>query len=237
MAKFCTKCGKKLEDGKKCDCDKKTEEVVAEVVNPSNDIINDYIEVLKGVFTKPIDTVKEYSKRSKFNLGMIMIVINALVFGLFVYLAAKEGVSFFYAMAYGSYSSLLKTTSVEIPIKVLIIAMLFMLVYFFCIGGLIHFVTTAIFKKESDLKKTYVMVGVTSVITTVTTLIALIGMYIHFGVALFVLALGFMYYLLVLYQGFTELTKIDKNKIAYTFTGCYAVTLFVVCYLLPKIFF
>ena len=37
MAKFCTKCGKKLEDGKPCDCEnkenKKVEEVEAEVVN------------------------------------------------------------------------------------------------------------------------------------------------------------------------------------------------------------
>ena len=30
MAKFCTKCGKKLEEGKKCDCEVQKEEKVVE---------------------------------------------------------------------------------------------------------------------------------------------------------------------------------------------------------------
>ena len=51
MAKFCTKCGKKLEEGKTCDCEKTT------VVN--NNMVNDYMEVLKGMFTKPLDTMKK----------------------------------------------------------------------------------------------------------------------------------------------------------------------------------
>ena len=89
MAKYCTKCGKKLEEGQKCDCDKK-EKVNAEVVEEkevitiNNDMLNDYVEVVKGMFTHPVDTMKEYSKRSKFNLALIMILINCLISGLFV---------------------------------------------------------------------------------------------------------------------------------------------------------
>ena len=66
MAKFCTKCGKKLEDGKPCDCCKK--EVKKEVVVESktngfdfNECVNSYIEMVKGIFVKPIDTIKTVS--------------------------------------------------------------------------------------------------------------------------------------------------------------------------------
>ena len=66
MAKFCTKCGKKLEEGKVCDCEKTTSESVKTAV-ANNNMVNDYIEVLKGMFTKPLDTMKDYAKKSKFN--------------------------------------------------------------------------------------------------------------------------------------------------------------------------
>ena len=95
MAKFCTKCGKKLEEGQKCDCEKKekVEAVVEEkeVITINNDMANDYLNAVKGMFSRPVDTMKEYSKRSKFNLGLIMIVINCIISGLFIYLFAKEG--------------------------------------------------------------------------------------------------------------------------------------------------
>ena len=63
MAKFCTKCGKELKDGKACDC-----EVVStktEGVDISG-YVNSYIEIIKGIFTKPVTTIKKYVTADNF---------------------------------------------------------------------------------------------------------------------------------------------------------------------------
>ena len=236
MAKFCTKCGKKLEEGKVCDCEKTTSESIKTAV-ANNNMVNDYIEVLKGMFTKPLDTMTDYAKKSKFNLGLIMIVLNALVFGLFIYLFAKEGINSAYAIIYGSsplFGSV--TKNVEIPIKVFFIISLLMAIFHFCFGGLLHFISATILKTESDIKRTYALIGTAAVISTVTTLASLILMYVNIWLCLIVLLLGSLLYFFNLFHGFTELTKVDKNKIVYVFTSAYEITLFIVCYVLPKIF-
>lgn len=240
MAKFCTKCGKKLEDGQKCDCDKKevkevTEERVVVASQAGNDMVNDYISVLKGIFVSPIDTMKNFAKRSKFTLGLIMMVINSLVFGLFVFLFAKEGITGLMTAMYGKTLGSL-AGSADVEVKVLFIAALLMMAFFLCLGGLLHLISGPIMKKESDIKRTYALIGASSVLTTVTTLIAIVCVYINFWLMLIVLLVSGVLYMLTTYHGFTELTKVDKNKMAYVFTIAYGITLFVVVYLLPKIF-
>lgn len=240
MAKFCTKCGKKLEEGQKCDCDKKEKVEVEveekEVITINNDMVNDYLNAVKGMFTHPVDTMKEYSKRSKFNLALIMIVINCIISGLFIYLFAKEGAVSLVSMVYGRSYSTIASSSMEVPIKVFFIGTLLMAVYFLCFGGLLHFISSTICKKESDAKKIYALIGVTSIFTTITTIVAMIAMYINIWVAIIITTIAGVLYLLHLYHGFTELTKVDKNKIAYVFTTAYVITLFVTLYILPKIF-
>ncbi len=236
MAKFCTKCGKKLEDGQVCDCENKEMKSGVEpkvATSAGNDMVNDYIKVLKGMFTAPVDTMKNFAKRSKFTLGLIMIAINCLVFGLFIYLFAKEGASSLMGEIYGY--SLSSSSGYEIPFKVFVYAALFMAVFFLCLGGLLHLISGPILKKDSDIKKTFALIGATAVFTTVTTLVVIICMYIKIWLALILLAIAGIMYLLYLYHGFVELTKVDENKITYVFTGAYAITLFVVCYILPKI--
>ena len=50
MAKYCIHCGKKLEDGEVCDC------TANAVKSQSNNLGTSLLEVLKGIFVKPIDT-------------------------------------------------------------------------------------------------------------------------------------------------------------------------------------
>lgn len=93
MAKFCTNCGKKLNKDGKCDCKVEEKEIVTEEVTESkfSKILNECILIIKGMFIRPVDTMKDYAKRSKFDLGMILIIINCLLFGLFIYLLMKKG--------------------------------------------------------------------------------------------------------------------------------------------------
>lgn len=240
MAKFCTKCGKKLVDGQLCDCEKKEKKEVKETVevevasNNANDIVNDYLDVLKGVFVTPIDAMKKYAKNSKFVLALVMLGINVLVFGLFVYIFAGKSVNFIASLS--GYGSLLRNYNVDVPISVFFFAVLLMAVFFFCLGGLLHFFCGTIMKKDSDFKSMMGLLGVNAVFTTVTTLVALVCLFINVWLAIFVIAIAGVIFLLNVYHGFTEISKIDKNRMNYVFTTAYVITLFLVCYVLPQIF-
>lgn len=87
MAKFCTKCGKKLEEGKVCECT-----VVSQTVDTS--IKGSFVEclnVFKNIFTKPFDAIKSFVIENKFIAGIIMIVATALSSGLYKLASLKSG--------------------------------------------------------------------------------------------------------------------------------------------------
>ena len=236
MAKYCTKCGKKLEEGKACDCEKKEKKEIKEV-ETSNDMLNDYIDALKGIITKPVDTMKKYTKKSKFNLALIMLAINVIISGLFVYLFVKEFSTDLYSLMLGSYSSILSgPQTTEIPISVFFYSVLLMALFYFAFAGFLHLICGPIMKKESDFKEVIGLMGVNAVFTTVTTLVALLFVFISVPVAIIILLLGGIIYLFNIYRGFTEISKVDKNKMTYAFVCAYVIALFLVFYVVPKIF-
>lgn len=88
MAKFCTKCGKKLEEGKTCDCqkNKKVEEKLVETTSTQINIkesLMDCVNVFKNIFIKPVEAIKEFVCDNKFIAGIIMIVVAAISTGLY----------------------------------------------------------------------------------------------------------------------------------------------------------
>ena len=74
MAKFCTKCGSKLVDGKCPNCENKKSEVPTTGFD-----MNEMIEVVKGMFTKPVDTIKEVVENENITISSILIGINAII--------------------------------------------------------------------------------------------------------------------------------------------------------------
>lgn len=232
MAKYCTKCGKKLEEGKTCDCEKETKKEEKEA---TTDMLNDYVDALKGIITKPVDTMKKYTKRSKFNLALIMLIINVIVSGLFVYLFIKEFANLF-TSSLSSLTAGLTMQSAEIPISVFFYSVLLMALYYLAFAGFLHLICGPIMKKESDFKEVVGLMGVNAVFTTVTNLIALLFIFISVPVAIIILLLGGIIFLFNIYRGFTEISKVDKNKMTYAFVCAYVIALFLVFYVIPKIF-
>ena len=99
MAKFCTKCGRKLEEGEVCNCSQNNISNATSTTATAGSIdinqgFNDYLNIIKGIFTCPSDTIKEYAKGDKFLLGIITIVINCLISGVFFYFFIDKAVSF-----------------------------------------------------------------------------------------------------------------------------------------------
>ena len=90
MAKFCTKCGKKLEEGQVCDCSKTVKQETTVVTNTNantgadiKESCMDCVNVFKNIFTKPFDAIKAFVCENKFVAGIIMIVLAALSTGLY----------------------------------------------------------------------------------------------------------------------------------------------------------
>lgn len=242
MAKFCTKCGKKLEDGKACDCAKeknvtsKKEEVVT--TSNANDIINSLIEIVKGIFVKPIDTIRKYTDDNNMTLGIILMAINSLITGFMVYFLAKESMGLVSSMmGYGSLYSL-SGMNVEVPfMKVVGFTFLIMAVYFVVLAFVSYLVANKLFKADTSWKKAIASIGVCSALTSVTTIVAIVCIYISMTVFAIVIALGALLFLGYYYHSIKISSDIDENKQGYTFICAVAAALFVSVYVLPKIFF
>lgn len=242
MAKFCTKCGRKLEDGKPCPCEKEEKKVEKEErkvshSEPSTDInwyVNSFIDMIKGIFVKPIDTIKKFATEEYFVLGIIVIILNALLTGVMAYLTLEEAGSAI--SGFGLYS--LGFSGIEVPfMKTLLYVALFMIVGFAVSGAMIYVMAGPLFKANTNMKRCIALVGTCASLTLITTILAIICLYISVKVFFIVLLLAGVLYLCHLYHGTQEISNIDENKQGYTFLVAVAVATFVVVYVLPKILF
>ncbi len=239
MAKFCSKCGKKLEDGKPCDCEKNDSKVESKTSTSGfdfNECVNSYIDIVKKIFCKPVDAIKKYSTENKFSLGIIALVINCIITGIFVYCLLNEA-----SGALGSlfgYSSLLSGSIFKVEfMKTFINGFIFMAVWFVIAALVIYLIANPILKDRVNIKSVFSLLGVCSVFTTITTVVAIICVYISIKLSFIILLIAALFYLTHLYQGINEITKVDKNKLAYVFVPAVSVAIFVVVYVLPKIMF
>ena len=244
MAKFCTKCGKKLEDGQVCDCTKTVSQSASQANTGSqstgnidfNRGLNDYLDIIKGIFTKPADTIKKYAQSNKVLLGIVAMIINCLVSGLFFYFFCKEALGGLMSLFMGGYSSLL-SSSYEIPFgRCFLMGIVFMAFWFTVCAFVILLIANPILKDKMDIKKAFALVGSCSVFTTLTTILAIICSFISIPITIAVLLIGAGFYLTHLYQGLSDITNIDKNKLVYVFMPAVAVATFVMVYIVPKFF-
>lgn len=235
MAKFCTKCGKPLTDGKPCSCEATVQENTVANTKDANWYVSSFMEIVKGIFTKPIDTIKKYATEEYFILGLIALIINSLVTGLLTYLFVKQSSELLVGMTgFSSYS----LGSIEIPfVKVFLTISLFMVVAFLVSAAMISVMNTYVFKANTSMKKCISLVGVCSVLTLVTSLVAIILLYLSLKVFLVFLLLAGILYLCHMYHGIQVISDLDENKQGYTFLVSVSVATFIVVYILPKIFF
>lgn len=249
MAKFCTKCGNRLEEGQVCNCQANINpqgNVVVASTNSNgfdfNETLNAYIDMVKGIFVKPVDTIKKYSTSGNFVLGLIAILLNSIISGIFLYCFCSEAMALLgslMGMMMGGYGSLFGSSLVvEVPfMKTFLTGLGFMAVGFSVTALMIYVMAGVIFKDKTDIKKAFALVGVCSVFTTITTVVAIILNYVSTTFMLIVLLIAGVFYLTHLYQGITETTEVEKNKLAYVFVPAISVATFVVVYILPKIVF
>lgn len=240
MGKFCTRCGKKLEEGQICDCGREPAiNIVAqnEINNKkSNNIFEGYLNIVKGLFLSPVDTIKKYSTEDNFILGIIAMIINCLVSGLFFYFLMDRAMLKIFGLTSSGYSSLL-SSNVTLPFgKIFLMGMLFMVIWFLVCAPIIFIFANPIMNDKLNIKEAYTLTGVCSVFTTLTTLVSFLFVFISAKLALIILFLGATFYLTYLYQGLREITSIDKNKLAYVFVPSVGIATFIMIEIVPRLY-
>lgn len=266
MAKFCTKCGKPLVEGTTCNCGNTEQEPVVETLNfeqpsmkdfqqtsnmnqtmmnqpqggmaqPSKakNILNDCLAVIKGFFKKPVTTIEANADDSKFT--------NALALaGVF----AASVMAFVLVVLGDLYSTLEKTMTMgglveapelEVPyIKVGLITFITVAGALALMALLAWLILAKLFKVNTTYKKVFGIYAVSSIISAAAALVATVCTFIDYRIAFIVLALGFALNTHYVSVTIKAAGQADENKLGYVVVIAQYVAIFVVAFLLYKIF-
>ncbi len=221
MAKFCTNCGKKLEDGKPCDCQKN--------VTPEGSLGENLLDSFKGMFAKPVDTIKTYTDEKSFGMSMILVGIMSVLVGLLTMSLLKNFMEVFMDSIT---SGLYYYSTIDIPYaQGFFIAAIATFALSFAFTGLLYLVNTKMFKGEGTFKEIYSLYGVTSIINSVAVAATAILLFVNGVVAIAVFAIGSLLTLIYLIKGLNLIGPKDENKHGYIYiitTIIYVVAMIII---------
>ncbi len=232
MAKFCIYCGKKLEENEVCDCQKITP------VSQEKKLMTDLLDVFKGMFVKPMDTLKKYTNSSSFGLGLILIGIFAVITSLFALSVVKNAyLLIMRSIGISSYSTLnYGLGSVDVPyLKIFFTTFVVIIILTFIYTGLLYLVNTIIFKGDKDYKKTFSMCAINTAISSVALFASTIFMFVHTTIALFILFVGLLLNIVYQVKSLNLLGIKDENKHGYIYTLTLVLN-YLVLFILLRIF-
>lgn len=233
MAKFCTKCGKKLE-GKPCDCEKeKKEEVTSaeemqEEAPDTLNYLNAFIEMTKDMFQKPITALKENIRAENWVTGMIAIFINAFILSGFICLVMRERFEMF------PFEMSLLSTNISYA-KIMIQSFVSISVLYFAFAGIIYIITDTICKSKTSYLKMVSFLGTVSTVTIVIDILAILCIYLSSQLMTIVFLTGCFLFLFYLYKGFSFTAKIDENKVPYILVSAMMILFILAAYVIPGI--
>lgn len=223
MAKFCSKCGKPLEDGKPCSCEG-TVKTSSTSQKGFGEMLKEYWELVKNVFKKPVTIVEENASEDKFGVALISMGASGAVMGLFLCLLMKKLVGALVS-GFGSLSS-----SIDVPyVKFFLMGFVVMAGTFALMAAIGYFVFGTMFKANTSIKKMFVLVGLTSIIETVAlagcSVLALFELseviiYCMAGLVAASSILSIVYFV----KGVDKYAKIDADKLGYAVAITYLVT-------------
>ena len=222
MAKFCSRCGKKLEDGMVCDC----APVVTEVADTDiKESFLDCLGVLKGIFTKPFDTIKKFVTENKFITGIILIAIAALLSGVYKIAVLKNlySASSIDSISandlVGMLSSALSGSALAEPsyLKEFFTTFALSLVEYALIAGVGYLLLAKLLKAKTSFKQVISAVGVSLSVVIVAfalnSILAFIDGSFVANLRSYVTAFTGILSTLILCTSVKHISKIDDNKL------------------------
>ena len=232
MAKFCTKCGTPLENGKcpKCADAPKTE-VKKEVVTTTEAVdvkqsFMDCLDVFKKIFTKPVEAIKEFVTDNKYVSGIIMIVVAAISAGLYKIATLKNmfeasSGSKFNANDLGDYLNAALSGGSFGPSKPDYLSEFFKtfaynLVEYAAIALIGYLIIAKLFKGSATIKQMVAAVGIALSLVIVANLANSIIIFadgeVFSYIRTYISTFGTIFSYLILYEGIKGVAEVDKNK-------------------------
>lgn len=256
MAKFCTKCGTALENGKCPNCkEEKTtkKEVKQEVVEVETVDVKqsfmDCLDVFKKIFSKPFEAIKEFVTDNKYISGIIMIVVAAISAGIYKIATLKNifdstSGSRFNANDLGDYlNSALSGGSFgpEKPeyLKEFFTTFAYSLVEYAALVLIGYLIVSKLFKGTINLKQMVSAVGIALSIVILAYLANSIIIFIDgeiFGyIRSYISTFGNIFFYLILYEGIKEVANVNKERLFLTIASI-AISATIVVDITHKIF-
>ncbi len=238
MAKYCENCGKKIDEGKKCNCIK--DEPIVHNAHEKNksknsDTLDRVISIIKGLFIEPNDTIKNSKCEDNFNIAIIIHGIMSVVAGVFVFMTAKVYYSYInlYNLAgynssyYNGYSPVNSSVNISL-MSLFITTVIVVFALSFVFAGILYLVNTKFFGAKAKYKEVYSLCGCTSIIISMTLLMGLLLMFVSVPLAFIIVVLGLLLNALYNYEGIKFMGIHDKNKYAYIYVISMMIFLFLV---------
>ena len=235
MAKFCTKCGKELIDGKECSCQKNSKKV--EEVTSSSSIVTELVDLVKGMFVSPIDTMKSFIQEKNLNNAFITLGASAIAIAIMICVLCKEMIgSIMDLMGISSSYMGMFDSNIEIPYaKIAIMSILIVVATYALIALIAYLISAKLFKSETSYKKMITWLGANAALMTVVYLVTTICILISLKLALIVYVVGGLLNTCYMYKGLKFACDTDENKLAYVYVPSVLVAAFIIGYLAPKI--
>ena len=230
MAKYCANCGKKLEEGEVCNCQKQIETSSIDFGESFNKIIN----LIKGMFICPSKTMKEFKEESNFSLAVILVFIVSLLTGLFAMLVVKtlyEATVSTYTI--GSYSVV---STVNIPyFKVFITSFIITIIAYFLQALVLYLINNQIFKVNLNYKNIFNILTTLSIFNFVAIGLSFIGILISIYVAIILIVLAAILSLICLVIASRDILKLNDKNTMYSIV-LYLLMLSFISYIVILIF-
>ncbi|MDE6475641.1 MAG: hypothetical protein K2L08_02195 [Erysipelotrichaceae bacterium] len=238
MAKFCKYCGKQLEDGEVCNCEKEQ----SMQVGNSGVIIAEVGKAIKGMILEPVSTMKSFICGQNFHNALVLIILNAIAVAIMVSSFTREISNLFMELLTGLGSlflgsDALSALDLELPyMKIMIMVILMIILVNLLIAGSMYFICAKIYKKKVDYKVITTWLGTNAAFLIVVHLIVAIAILVNMEIALLLYVIGNTMSLCYLYKGITFTCDLDENKVAYIVIPVAIIALYISKALILKLF-
>ena len=193
MAKFCTKCGKELKEGKQCNCKNNLK-------NKTEDTIKfDFIETIKNIIKKPVDTVKEMTVTTNTNTAIIWMLITTIIFSFIAVILTRNN-------------------PLLIIKRISCIEVFFLMSFLSILTHLIiassTYLVLKINNKQIKWEETFIAVTTILLPITAVSMINIIMLFISIPISLLLFEIGILISILIFYEKVKEWIG-DSNKSIY----------------------
>lgn len=244
MAKFCSQCGKPLEEGEVCNCMNQSQsdsqqsnsqqsnsqafnsqqftQTVGKVTNGTKLFVGKIIPILKN----PVEELKNIAMTNDVTMGLQMVISN-IILTLLVLIIAMAGIR-------SKLGDLAEYVSIPY-VKIVLLGTITVAAVYFAMAGILLAITK-IFVKDSDVTfaQMITIVGGKALYDMGVLVIGILFMLLNTGLGLFLIAAGSVFTYLIMVVTYCSIVWMQESKKVYVLAITY-FCMMVVAYLIVRI--